>query len=79
MKKLVLVMSALAMLVVLAACGSSDGGQGSNGGQDSNGGQKTEKAKTEAAPATTPDVQVAPDQGGDTPSEESSQGPDNKM
>ncbi|MGB3683235.1 MAG: class E sortase, partial [Rubrobacteraceae bacterium] len=42
-------------------------------------GQKTEKAKTEAAPATTPDVQVAPDQGGDTPSEESSQGPDNKM
>ena len=53
------------MLVVLAACGSSGGDQGSTGGQN------TEEA--------TPDTQVAPSQGGDTSEEASAQGPDNKM
>ena len=78
LKKLILVMAALTMLVVLAACGSSGGDQGSK--KDSGGGQKNEKTKKEEkAPATTPDVQVAPDQGGDTSKEEASNGPDNKM
>lgn len=77
LKKLILVMAALTMLVVLAACGSS-GDQGSN--QDSNKDQNTEKAKKEEkAPKTTPDVQVAPDQGSEGSDEEASQGPENKM
>lgn len=65
LKKLTLVLAALTMLVVLAACGSSGGDQGSTGGQN------TEEA--------TPDTQVAPSQGGDTSEEASAQGPDNKM
>ena len=72
LKKLVLIMAALTMLVVLAACGSSEGDQGSNEGQ------KTEPKKAEKTSETTPDVQVAPDQGGDS-SEEASEGPQNKM
>lgn len=71
LKKLALIMAALTMLVVLAACGSSDGDQGSN--QNSDKSKKEEKTS-----ATTPDVQVAPDKGGDT-SEEASKGPENKM
>lgn len=68
LKKLVLVMAALTMLVVLAACGSSSEDQGS-----------TEKPKKEEKTAqTTPDVQVAPDQGGETSKEEEAQGPKNK-
>jgi sortase A len=78
LKKLILVMAALTMLVVLAACGSSGGDQGSN--QDSNKDQNTEKAKKEEkAPKTTPDAQVAPDQGSEGSDEEASQGPENKM
>ncbi|CAN5621193.1 hypothetical protein BH24ACT20_BH24ACT20_07820 [soil metagenome] len=77
LKKLILVMAALTMLVVLAACGSS-GDQGSN--QDSNKDQNTEKAKKEEkAPKTTPDVQVAPNQGNEESEEEAAQGPQNKM
>lgn len=69
LKKLTLVLAALTMLVVLAACGSSGGDQGSTGGQNTE----------EATPETTPDAQVAPNQGGDTSEEASAQGPDNKM
>ena len=74
LKKLILIMAALTMLVVLAACGSSGGNQGSK--QGSNGGQKTKKeVKTTA---TTPNVQVAPDQGGNTSKDKASKGPQNK-
>lgn len=69
LKKLTLVLAALTMLVVLAACGSSGGDQGSTGGQNTE----------EAAPETTPDAQVAPSQAGDTSEEASAQGPQSKM
>ena len=74
LKKLVLIMAALTMLVVLAACGSSDGDQGSNQNQNPEKSKKEEKTS-----ATTPDVQVAPDKGGDTSKEDASKGPENKM
>ena len=71
LKKLILVLAAFMMLAVLAACGSSSEEQGSP--ENQNAGQE------EQAPETTPDAQVAPDQGGDTSGEESAQGPQNKM
>lgn len=71
LKKLTLMVAAITMLLVLAACGSSEEDQGANEGQ---GTQK--EAKTSQ---TTPDAQVAPDQGGDTSEEEASNGPENKM
>lgn len=71
LKKLILVMAALTMLVVLAACGSSGEEQGSTENQNAGQGEPTSE--------TTPEAQVAPDQGGDTSGEEASQGPQNKM
>ncbi len=79
LKKLILVMAALTMLVVLAACGSSGGDQDSNQGDQGSKDQKTEPKKEEKAPKTTPDAQVAPDQGSEGSDEEASQGPENKM
>ena len=75
LKNLVLVMAALSMLVVLAACGGSN--QSSSGDQGTKKDQTGGKAGKTAQ--TTPDVQVAPDQGGDTSAENASQGPRNKM
>ena len=74
LKKLILMLAALTMLVVLAACGSSEqssGDQGSTEGQ--NAGQEGQTSET------TPDVQVAPDQGGEETQGEAAQGPQNKM
>jgi sortase A len=74
LKKLILVLASLTLLVALAACGSSEqpsGDQGSGEGQTAE--------ETSEAPETTPDAQVAPDQGGEETQEEASQGPENKM
>lgn len=88
LKKLTLMMAALTMLVVFAACGSSEEDQGSNEGQSTQGEAETSETTSDVQEApdqggdtseTTPDVQVAPDQGDDVSGEESSSGPENKM
>lgn len=71
LKKLILVLAALTMLAVLVACGSSGGDQGSTEGQNAGQGDQTSE--------TTPEAQVAPNQGGDTSEEASAQGPQSKM
>jgi sortase A len=66
LKNLILIIVALTVMLVLAACNSSEqptGDQGSQGNQ--------EKAQQEQAPQKTPDKQVAPAQG---PQEESGGG-----
>ena len=74
LKKLILMLAAFTTLVVLAACGGS--GQ-SPDDQGSGEGQTAEE--TSETPETTPDAQVAPNQGGEEAPEEASQGPQNKM
>lgn len=61
-KKLIVALMAVLMVVVLAACG---GGEGSNANQETTGQR------------TTPDEQVAPDQGQDT-TEDQAQAPEDK-
>jgi len=68
LKKIVLLLAALAMVVSLAACGSSGGSSGQ--------GQK-EQPKEEPKKKEAPDKQVAPDQGTDK-KKETAEGPEDK-
>lgn len=70
LRKLILVVAALAMLAVVAACGSSEQ---TSGGDQGSGQTKPEKTQE------TPDAQVAPDQGTGETAQDQAQGPQNKM
>jgi sortase A len=71
LKKLAIIVAALTMVLVLAACGSSADQQGSTEPE------KPETKKEEKTSQTTPDVQVAPDKGNEE-SEDQAEGPQNK-
>ncbi len=77
-RKLILVLASLALLVALAACGSSEQPSEDQGSGE---GQQTAEETSEAPETTqeTPDAQVAPDQGTEGSEEASAQGPQNKM
>jgi sortase A len=67
LKNLILIFAALAVVVVLTACGGASGQSGGDQGDQSKDQSERERAQ---APQKTPDKQVAPAQGTEKPGEE---------
>ena len=70
MRKMILLLAALAMVFALAACGSSGG--------SSDQGQKEQPQEKPAKKPETPEKQVAPDKGTEKKKPEKAQGPEDK-